>query len=84
MPEIIEDPWFQRNYVPACGFECNENSVDDVSEAFDALEVKDAEKLMPKSSNFINAFQLIATSNDLDLSGLFEEQASSSLIHQKR
>lgn len=26
------------------------------------------------SSNFINAFQIIAMSSDLDLSGLFEEQ----------
>lgn len=32
-------------------------------------------KRMPlKSSNFINAFQLIVMSNDLDLSGLFEEE----------
>ena len=30
----------------------------------------------PESSSFINAFQLIAMSHDLDLSGLFEEQAS--------
>lgn len=28
---------------------------------------------MKKSSSFINAFQLIAMSHDLDLSGLFEE-----------
>lgn len=34
------------------------------------------ETKIPKSSSFINAFQLIAMSNDLDLSGLFEEQAS--------
>lgn len=34
----------------------------------------DAERMMPKSSSFINAFQLIAMSNDLDLSGLFEEE----------
>lgn len=36
-----------------------------------------------KSNNFINAFQLIAMSNDLDLSGLFEKQVhriKSSLI----
>ena len=34
------------------------------------------ETKIPKSSSFINAFQLIAMSQDLDLSGLFEEQAS--------
>lgn len=31
---------------------------------------------MTRSSSFINAFQLIAMSKDLDLSGLFEEEAS--------
>lgn len=31
---------------------------------------------IPKSSSFINAFQLIAMSHDLNLSGLFEEKAS--------
>ncbi|PKI59862.1 hypothetical protein CRG98_019744 [Punica granatum] len=34
----------------------------------------EAEQSIPKSSSFINAFQLIAMSHDLDLSGLFEEQ----------
>ncbi|KAK4784205.1 hypothetical protein SAY86_018573 [Trapa natans] len=34
----------------------------------------DAERTVPTSSNFINAFQLIAMNNDLDLSGLFEEE----------
>lgn len=37
-------------------------------------EIKDTK--VPKSSSFINAFQLIAMSNDLDLSGLFIEEAS--------
>nr|XP_048333706.1 CBL-interacting serine/threonine-protein kinase 21 isoform X2 [Ziziphus jujuba var. spinosa] len=35
-------------------------------------EIKDTK--VPKSSSFINAFQLIAMSNDLDLSGLFIEE----------
>lgn len=34
------------------------------------------EKKIPKSPSFINAFQLIAMSHDLDLSGLFKEQVS--------
>ena len=34
------------------------------------------EPKMSKSSSFINAFKLIAMSNDLDLSGLFKEEAS--------
>lgn len=72
--EILEDAWFQENYIPACGGECDAKNLDDVNAAFDALEDSDAEKTMPKSNNFINAFQLIAMSRDLDLSGLFEEQ----------
>lgn len=34
------------------------------------------EKKIPHTPSFINAFQLIAMSQDLDLSGLFEEEAS--------
>ncbi|KAK4777960.1 hypothetical protein SAY87_018147 [Trapa incisa] len=75
IPEIIEDPWYQTNYKPACGFEDDKKNHDDVNTAFDASEDKmDAERTVPTSSNFINAFQLIAMSNDLDLSGLFEEE----------
>lgn len=37
---------------------------------------ENAEKIMPRSSSFINAFQLIAMSHDLDLSGLFEEEVT--------
>ncbi|XP_030523659.1 CBL-interacting serine/threonine-protein kinase 21 isoform X1 [Rhodamnia argentea] len=72
--EIVEDAWFKKDYIPACGCECDAKNLDDVNAAFDTLEDSDAEKTMPKSSNFINAFQLIAMSRDLDLSGLFEEQ----------
>ncbi|WCJ42405.1 CBL-interacting protein kinase 21 [Euphorbia peplus] len=73
--EITEDPWFQIDYVPSCGFECNYKIyLDDVNAAFDATEDDNTETGMRKSSTFINAFQLIAMSQDLDLSGLFEEQ----------
>ncbi|KAF2282786.1 hypothetical protein GH714_043179 [Hevea brasiliensis] len=75
IPEIIEDAWFQTDYVPSCGCECGEKIyLDDVNAAFDAIEDDAAETKMPNSSSFINAFQLIAMSHDLDLSGLFEEQ----------
>nr|DAD45670.1 TPA_asm: hypothetical protein HUJ06_003900 [Nelumbo nucifera] len=47
----------------ACGSPC-----------YVAPEGKDNEMGIPKSPSFINAFRLIAMSNDLDLSGLFEEQ----------
>ncbi|GAV87245.1 Pkinase domain-containing protein/NAF domain-containing protein [Cephalotus follicularis] len=75
IPEIMEDPWFQTNYVPSCGHICDEKiQMDDVTAAFDSIEENSGEKKMPQPSSFINAFQLIAMSNDLDLSGLFEEQ----------
>ncbi|KAJ7955752.1 Non-specific serine/threonine protein kinase [Quillaja saponaria] len=75
IPEIVEDEWFQRDYVPACGYESDENlHCDDVSTAFDSIEEEVTEKKVTKSPSFINAFQLIAMSHDLDLSGLFEEQ----------
>ena len=40
------------------------------------LQENVTEKKIPHTPSFINAFQLIAMSHDLDLSGLFEEQAS--------
>ncbi|KAL5549036.1 hypothetical protein UlMin_004267 [Ulmus minor] len=73
--EIIEDEWFQKDYVPTCGNECDENVyLDDVKAVFDSIEDKITDSKMTKSSSFINAFKLIAMSNDLDLSGLFEEE----------
>ncbi|CAN6552229.1 unnamed protein product [Malus baccata var. baccata] len=78
IPEIIENEWFQQDYVPTYGNDSDEKIyLDDVNAAFDSIEENVAETKIPKSSSFINAFQLIAMSNDLDLSGLFEEQASS-------
>ncbi|GLT29028.1 hypothetical protein SLA2020_039210 [Shorea laevis] len=71
IPEIIEDPWFQTDYVPSCGYICDEKIyLDDDNTAFDSVEKNDAETKIAKSSSFINAFQLIAMSHDL--SGLFE------------
>lgn len=75
IPDIIEDEWFQKDYVRACGYECDEKiHMDDVNAAFDSTEEIATETKIPKSPSFINAFQLIAMSHDLDLSGLFEEQ----------
>ncbi|KAL4346095.1 hypothetical protein AHAS_Ahas11G0344100 [Arachis hypogaea] len=75
IPDIIEDEWFQTDYEPACVSECDKNiKLDDCNVAFDSVEEKIRESKIPKSSSFINAFQLIAMSQDLDLSGLFEEE----------
>uniref|UniRef100_A0A2P2K8G8 non-specific serine/threonine protein kinase n=2 Tax=Rhizophora mucronata TaxID=61149 RepID=A0A2P2K8G8_RHIMU len=74
LPGIMEDSWFKIDYLPSCAYECDEKiSMDDVNAAFDGIEEKAAETTIKKSSSFINAFQLIATSQDLDLSGLFED-----------
>ncbi|XP_027332939.1 CBL-interacting serine/threonine-protein kinase 21 [Abrus precatorius] len=68
IPDIVEDEWFQLDYKPVDASELNEDiNLDDDNAAFDS-------SAMSRSSSFINAFQLIAMSQDLDLSGLFEEQ----------
>lgn len=42
IPEIVEHEWFQKDYVPSCGYECSEKiHLDDVNAAFDSIEVKD-------------------------------------------
>ncbi|KAK7329831.1 hypothetical protein VNO77_24011 [Canavalia gladiata] len=75
IPDIVEDEWFQTDYKPAYAFEFDQNiNLDDVNATFDSIEDNITESSISKSSRFINAFQLIAMSQDLDLSGLFEEQ----------
>ncbi|XP_061349925.1 CBL-interacting serine/threonine-protein kinase 21 [Gastrolobium bilobum] len=75
IPDILEDEWFQTDYKPACACEFDQNiNLDDYNATFDSIEEKIRESTISKSSSFINAFQLIAMSQDLDLSGLFEEQ----------
>ncbi|XP_020227350.1 CBL-interacting serine/threonine-protein kinase 21 isoform X3 [Cajanus cajan] len=75
VPDIIEDEWFQTDYKPAFASDFDHNiNLDDVDVAFNSIEENITEPTISKSSSFINAFQLIAMSEDLDLSGLFEEQ----------
>ncbi|KAA8535489.1 hypothetical protein F0562_030492 [Nyssa sinensis] len=75
IPEIIEDQWFQTNYKPAVRIDFDENiNLDDVHEAFNSAKENETEGKIHHTPSFINAFQLIAMSHDLDLSGLFEEQ----------
>ncbi|KAL7246549.1 hypothetical protein ACSBR2_001610 [Camellia fascicularis] len=74
-PEIIEDQWFQTNYKPAVRIECDEDiDLDDVHAAFNSDKENVTETNIPHTPSFINAFQLIAMSHDLDLSGLFQEK----------
>ncbi|OAO96428.1 SnRK3.4 [Arabidopsis thaliana] len=59
---IIKDSWFKIGYTPVY-HQLSDSIKDNVAEINAATA----------SSNFINAFQIIAMSSDLDLSGLFEE-----------
>ncbi|KAF6138553.1 hypothetical protein GIB67_022587 [Kingdonia uniflora] len=73
--KIIGDEWFQINYEPFQGTDSKENiNLDDVHAAFDCTTGSATEIEKSRSPSFINAFQLIAMSTDLDLSGFFEEQ----------
>lgn len=79
MPKIMENEWFQKDYVPSCGNNSDDKiHLDDVNAAFDSTEENDMETKIPKSASFINAFQLIAMSNDLDLSGLSRKRMKTS------
>ncbi|KAL9417331.1 hypothetical protein AB3S75_040334 [Citrus x aurantiifolia] len=72
---ITEDRWFQTDYKQSCGDECDEKIyLDDVNAASESMEENGAELKTLQSPSFINAFQLIAMSHGLDLSGLFERQ----------
>ncbi|GAB2218257.1 hypothetical protein Droror1_Dr00001476 [Drosera rotundifolia] len=77
LPEITDNEWFQVDYPPTPGFVFDEKvTADDVQSAFDSVEESVSDKIVPSSPtpSFINAFQLIAMSQDLDLSGLFEDK----------
>lgn len=69
--EIVEDEWFKKGYSRAKFVEEN-TCLDDVDAAFTNSEdhmVREEKGPVP-----MNAFQLIAMSGSLDLSGFFEEE----------
>ncbi|KAM0830341.1 hypothetical protein ACQ4PT_066282 [Festuca glaucescens] len=80
--DIFNDKWFQEGYKPSirttesvyCDdcVDLEEASTD--SDSSHNTQVREAEEASPEPSRFINAFQLIATCSNLDLSGLFQEQ----------
>lgn len=80
--DIFNDKWFQEGYKPSirttesvyCDdcVDLEEASTD--SDSSRNTQVREAEEASPEPSRLINAFQLIATCSDLDLSGLFQEQ----------
>ncbi|XP_020099689.1 CBL-interacting serine/threonine-protein kinase 21 isoform X1 [Ananas comosus] len=73
--EIVADSWFRVDYKPSFGIENDEcYSTDDIDETFEIQNERTNQNATEKSERLINAFRLIAMSNDLDLSGLFQEQ----------
>ncbi|XP_073000619.1 CBL-interacting serine/threonine-protein kinase 21 isoform X2 [Typha latifolia] len=72
--EILDDGWFREDYKPLFAIENDENDdADDINKTLERITIT-SQTENGKSERFINAFQLIAMSTDLDLSGLFQEQ----------
>ncbi|PIA28596.1 hypothetical protein AQUCO_06800037v1 [Aquilegia coerulea] len=70
--DILEDEWFQINYKSHKAIDSTEHiNVKDKGTAFNCTLEKTTEIEKSRCPSFINAFQLIAMSYDLDLSGLF-------------
>eukprot|EP00253_Pinus_taeda_P030400 PITA_30400 len=69
--EIMKDEWFKQGYSPAKVVE-EDTCFDDVAVAFTMSQ----EHMVREETGpvLMNAFQLIAMSRSLDLSGLFEEE----------
>ncbi|KAI4300025.1 hypothetical protein L6164_033444 [Bauhinia variegata] len=77
--EIIENEWFKKGYKPP-RFEEADVSLDDVNAIFDEsvdsqnLVVERREDAQRQSPMIMNAFELISTSQGLNLSSLFDKQ----------
>ncbi|KAA3441621.1 CBL-interacting serine/threonine-protein kinase 23 [Gossypium australe] len=75
--EIIENEWFKKGYIPP-RFERADVSLDDVDAIFN--ESRDSRNLVEQCEEgsvvpaTMNAFELISTSQGLNLSSLFEKQ----------
>ncbi|PPD98654.1 hypothetical protein GOBAR_DD04318 [Gossypium barbadense] len=75
--EIIENEWFKKGYIPP-RFERADASLDDVDAIFN--ESRDSRNLVEQCEEgsvvpaTMNAFELISTSQGLNLSSLFEKQ----------
>ncbi|XP_021755902.1 CBL-interacting serine/threonine-protein kinase 21-like [Chenopodium quinoa] len=72
--EILEDEWFQKDYQPTAGMDFQGKNNNVVREFFESQKESSEDVTIAETKGFINAFQLIAMSCDLDLSAMFEEQ----------
>lgn len=75
IPEVVENEWFKKGYKPPV-FDATDVPLDDVHEIFDS-SMAPANLVIEKNEQgpvVMNAFQLISTSQGLNLSSLFEKQ----------
>ncbi|VAI56174.1 unnamed protein product [Triticum turgidum subsp. durum] len=77
--DIFDDEWLKEGYNPSVRRTESDDCVDldeagTDSDGSHSTEVREAGGANPEPEQFINAFRLIATCRDLDLSGLFQEQ----------
>ncbi|XP_078437541.1 CBL-interacting protein kinase 23-like isoform X1 [Wolffia australiana] len=85
MAEVIENEWFKKGFRPP-DFEQSEICLDDVDAVFDnymapanVVTEKRDERPVP-----MNAFELIATSQGLNLGNLFEKQSAAAVKSKTR
>ncbi|XP_021763838.1 CBL-interacting serine/threonine-protein kinase 23-like [Chenopodium quinoa] len=79
--EVIEHEWFKKGYKPPV-FEEPDISVDDIDAIFDqsmlsgnlVVERREERTVVPQPPAAMNAFELISTSQGLNLGSLFEKQ----------
>ncbi|TKY54847.1 CBL-interacting protein kinase 24 [Spatholobus suberectus] len=73
--EIRKDPWFQKNYFPVKLGEDEQVNLDDVRAVFDDIEdqsVAERSEITEGGPLIMNAFEMIALSQGLNLSPLFD------------
>ncbi|KAK6150103.1 hypothetical protein DH2020_017628 [Rehmannia glutinosa] len=69
--EVLENEWFKKGYKPPI-FEHEEVTLDDVNSIFNESARRDVRP--PTAPAAMNAFELISTSQGLNLNSLFEKQ----------
>ncbi|KAL8129493.1 hypothetical protein V2J09_018648 [Rumex salicifolius] len=79
--EVVENEWFKKGYKPVV-FEEQDITLDDIDAVFDltessgqlVVERREEQAVLPASPLTMNAFDLISTSQGLNLGILFEKQ----------
>jgi len=73
VPEILENEWFKKGYKPPKFQEDKEISLDDVDAVFNDSEDHLVTEKKETQPVLMNAFELISTSQGLNLNNLFEK-----------